>query len=258
MAEPVRFTNDFLIDVSMGLVDGYSVVQKFGAGSVGTSLVPTTQSGVYQTPTTVTSLEIVSDDTNDTSAGTGAQEVTVTGLDSNWKEVEIVVETNGTTAVALGTDLFRVYRWYVSRSGTYANAAAGSHVGTLTLRVAAAGATWSIIPNTPFPVAQSQIGAYTIPAGKTGYLLGKLIFTDTSKTADVYMFKRLNTDDVTTPFTGVMTITEREVGLSGGFDHHFKVAKFIGAGPCDIGFMAKVASGNADVSVEFELLLIDD
>lgn len=257
MAEPVRFTNEFLIDVARGLVDGHSIVQKFGAGNVGTSLASTTQSGVYQTPIAATALEFVSDDANDTSAGTGAQEITITGLNSNWEEVTQTIETNGTTAVALGTNLIRLYRWKVSRSGTYANASTGSHVGELTIRVSGAGATWSIIPASVFPVGQSQIGAYTIPAGKRGYLLGKLVFTDTSKTADVYMFKRLNADDVVTPYTGVMTITEREVGISGGFDHHFKVPKVLGEGPCDVGFMAKVSSGTAEVSVEFELLLID-
>ena len=55
-----------------------------------------------------------------------------------------------------------------------------------------------------------------------------------------------------------MRITEREIGVQGGFDHHFAVPKGGHVGPCDIGFMAKVASGTASLSVEFELLLIDD
>ena len=257
MSDPVFFTNDFLLDVAQGKVPGHEIIQKFGAGNVSTSLVPITQSGVYTTPSAVVSLEFVSDDANDTAAGTGAQEITVEIIDSSWNKVLIVKETNGLTAVPLGTDAFRVHRWYVSRSGTYANAGAGSHVGELKLRVAGAGDTWSIIPNSVFPVAQSQIGAYTIPTGKEGYLLGKLIFTDTSKTADVYFFKRPNADDVVAPYTGIMAITEREVGLSGGFDHHFKVGKFLGAGPCDVGAMGKVTSGSAEISIEFELLLID-
>ncbi|MCK4500814.1 hypothetical protein KAU11_09965, partial [Candidatus Babeliales bacterium] len=226
MPEGVFITNDYLLDVARGNVPGQEIIHKFGAGSVGTSLVPITQSGVYNTPTAVVSLEVVSDDVNDTSAGTGAQEVTLTIINASWERVDIVVELNGTTPVALGTDTFRLDRWSVTRSGTYATSAAGSHTGSLTVQVAGAGAVWSTIPSTPFPMAQSQIGAFTVPAGKKAYLVGKLVFTDTSKTADIYMFKRENADDVATPFSGIMKITEREVGVSGGFDHHFKVPKF--------------------------------
>ena len=74
----------------------------------------------------------------------------------------------------------------------------------------------------------------------------------------MFFFKRLNADDVTTPYSGAMRVVEREIGIQGGFDHHFTVPKLIGAGPCDVGMMGKVASGTADVSVEFELLLKAD
>lgn len=256
MGAGVFLTNKFYLDIAEGKVPKHEIIHKFGAGNVGTSLVPITQSGVYNTPSAVVSLEIVSDNANDTAAGSGAQEVEIEIINSAWEREIITVELNGTTAVALGTAAFRLHRWGVSRSGTYANALAGSHTGNLTIRVVGGGATWSTIPNSPFPVAQSQIGAFPIPAGYKGYLIGKLVFTDTSKTADLYMFNRENADDVVPPYSGIMKITEREIGVTGGFGHHFTVPKFLGIGPCDTGFMAKVSSGTADVSVEYELLLI--
>lgn len=79
-----QFTKEFYLEVAKGNVAKHSLVHKFGAGDVGTTLVPITQSGTYQTPTTAQALEFVSDNVNDTSAGTGAirvieHEVGITG-----------------------------------------------------------------------------------------------------------------------------------------------------------------------------------
>ena len=55
----------------------------------------------------------------------------------------------------------------------------------------------------------------------------------------------------------VMNLVEREIGLTGGHSIIYQIPKGPFVGPCDIGFMGKVSSGTADVSVEFELILID-
>ena len=246
------------IEIVSGAVTGQAVVHKFGFGTVGTSFVPVSNELVYQTPTTATALEFLSSDTNDTSAGSGAREVTVVGLDANWAEVTQTVVTNGTTPVALGTSLIRLYRWYVSSSGTYATAAAGSHAGELKIRVASAGADWSTIPFSPFPTGQSLIGAYTVPTGKTGYILSQHIHVDSTKSVDLLFFKRNNADDVATPYSGAMRVLNQFIGISGDADFHPETPINGLVGPCDVGFMAKVTSNTADVSVDFEILLIDD
>ena len=247
----------FYLSVKLGLVPGFSIVEKFGSGDISTTIAPITTSLTYQTPIAATALEIVSSSANDTAAGTGAQEITVIGLDSSWVEVTQTKEFNGTTAVPLDNDLIRLYRAYVSRSGTYATQSSGSHVGTLTIRGAGAGSTWATIGVTPFPFGQTQIGCYTIPTGKTGYVLTKNVFAEGSKTADVYFFQRPHADDVTTPFTGAMRVVEREVGVSGGYSADIN-AKGPFVGPCDIGFMGVVASGTDIMSVEFEVILVDN
>lgn len=248
----------FYLEVAKGRIEGHSIVHKFGAGTLTTTIGVVTQSSFYRTPLTAQALEFVSDDANDTAAGTGAQEITFIGLSNDWVEVSQTVETNGLTPVALPTNLIRMYRWYVSRSGTYATQVLGSHKGVLTVQETGGGDVWAQMGVTPFPSGQSQIGAYTIPAGKTGYLLGKVVFVDTVKAADIYFFQRPNADDVTAPYTGTMRLVEREVGVQGGFDHHFSVPKTPFVGPCDVGFMGLVSAGTADVSVEFELLLVDN
>lgn len=252
---------EFYLDVARGLIPKHFIVHKFGAGSITTALAPVTQTNAYQTPTAAVALELVSDNVADAQNGVGAREITVTGLDANWDELIQVVSTHatdGTIAVSIPTSLIRVYRWFVSSTGTYASSTAGSHVGNLSVQVSGGGTVWDTIPALPFPAGQSQIGAYTIPTGFTGYLVGKLVYTDTGKTADIYFFQRNNADDVSTPFSGAMRIVEREIGIQGGFDHHMILPKNGFVGPCDLGFMGKVTSGTADISVEFEILLIQD
>ena len=248
--------HDFYHDVASGEVPGHSLMNKFGAGDVGTSIVPVTNSLVYQTPTAAQSLEFVSSSANDTATGVGAREITIQGLDSNWDMVTLTIATNGTTAVSLPTDLVRLFRWTVSGSGTYATQTAGSHAGTLTVRAAGGGATWATIPSLPFPFAQSEIGVYTVPRGYTGYLISRDLTTDTSKSLNAYLFQRPNADTVVAPYSS-MRVVERFVGVN-AIAPPIKASKGPFVGPCDIGFMAEVSVGSAVVSVNFTLLLVED
>lgn len=253
-----QFTRDFLIEVQKGLVPGHSIVNKFGSGTVSTTLVPITRSLVYQTPVAATALEFVSSSTNDTSAGSGAREVTVIGLDSAWNEVSQTVVTNGTTAVALSTSLIRLYRWYVSASGSYATQAVPSHDGTLTIRVAPAGVTWSVIDQiltTGMFRGQSHIGATTVPIGFTGYVFLNSVEVDTTKTVNVYFFQRPNADVVAAPFSALRIVSEA-VGISGQWTPSDRAPRGPFVGPCDLGYMGVVSATSADVSVDFEVLLV--
>lgn len=243
--------------VAAGDVPGHSIIHKFGASDLSTTFHPISNGNVYQTPTTATALEVVSDSASDTAAGAGARQITVVGLDSAWNEQTVIISTNGLTPVPLGVNFIRVYRWYVSQSGTYATQTAGSHVGNLTIRAAGGGATWAVLLITPFPVGQSQIGCYTVPTGYDVYLLSKDIFVDAAKTADLYFFKREHPDDVTPPYDGIMRLVEREVGITGGYSLETHAPKYLGAGPMDVGFMGSVKTGTGECSVEFELLLVE-
>jgi len=243
--------------VSSGAITGHSLVHKFGAGTLTSSFAPITSSSFYRTPTSVATLEIVSTSGLDSVGDSGAQQVTVVGLDSNWREQTVVVDMNGTTPEVLGSTFVRVYRFYVSRTGAYASQTKGSHDGTITLRGEGAGDIWGVLTVTPFPVGQSQIGCYTVPINKKAYLLSKNIFVDSTKSADLYFFKREFANDVTTPFSGTMRLVEREVGITGGYNLQTVTPKYLGAGPMDLGFMGKVTSGSGECSVEFELLIVD-
>lgn len=237
---------------------GWSVIHKFGRyDSVPTTFTPISGSGFYRVPTSATALEFVSASANDSSAGSGAQEITVIGLDANWDEVTQTLETNGTTPVALTTDLIRLYRWYVSRSGTYATQSSGSHAGDLTIRESGAGPTWFLISAAGFPRGQSQIAAYTVPNGKRAFVSSFIVGVDSNKTASIIFFKRENADDVTTPYSGAMRAQVELDGVTG----NFAIMPMTPFGPfpakTDIGFMGAASTGTAAISVDFEILLQD-
>ncbi len=247
-------TTDYLYEVSAGRVSGKSTVHKFGYALVGTSLTPVCYGGVYQTPTALTSLEMLSSSANDTSAGSGAQTVFVQGIGTGWAETSETLTLNGTTAVALANQYFRIYRMYVVTSGTYATSAAGSHAGTITLRTSGAGATWASLPLLDsFPIGQSLIGAYSVATGKTVRILSSAITVDSTKTVDALFFYRPTADDVSSPY-GSIRLQNIYTGLSGSFHFTHRTNEAY-VGPCDIGFMGKTATGTGSATVEFELAL---
>lgn len=255
---------DNWLDISRGLQNGHSVVKKFGANlAVGTSYTVVSTGGIYNTPTSAVSLEFVSSSSADALNGAGMHEITVEGLDANWNLQTVTVSahaTDGTTPVALTGTWLRVFRAYVSKSGTYGTATAGSHVGTITIRVAGAGATWTqIILDNGFPLAQTLIGAYTVPIGYTGYIFLTSLSVDSGKTVDLAFFTRENANDTTSSYSGGVRVKSMTRGFSGGvgFNRTGDLVPFKVVGPADVGFLAAGAS-TPEVAVEFEIHLVQE
>lgn len=250
-------SSDYGLLVAQGLIPGTVPFNKFGRnGAVGTSVTPITMSGLYQTPTAATAIEAVSTSAQDGVGGTGAREITVVGLNSSWQEVSVVVTMNGTTPVALSTNLIRAYRAYVSSSGTYGSSSAGSHAGTITIRTSGGGATWltlSILNS--FPLGKTLTGAYTVPAGYTLYLDEYTVSVESSKAATVMLFSRSNANDVTAPYSGAVLVQKTWEFTTGQIqESEPSFAKY--EQYTDIGMMAYVASGTAAVSCNFSGYLV--
>ena len=148
----------------------------------------------------------------------------------------------------------RLFRAYVSESGTYAVSTAGSHADDIVIENAAGGTTWATIDATAFPKAQSEIGVYSIPAGYRGYVKSFYVYTDSTKTTDVILFHRAKILDESAPFQGMRA---KFVWQSTGESINLHPATPLGPfeGPCDIGFMAKVSLTTAAVGVDFEIIL---
>lgn len=253
-------SGDFLLEVAKGNVPGHSLINKFGAAdAVPTTLTVIATAKTYQTPTALTSLEILSDDNvNDVPAGTGARSVKVIGIGVDYKEVTETVQLNGSTPVPLVNQYYRNYRLQVMDSGTYSSATQSSHNSTITLRVVSAGAIWSqISKDGTFGLGQSEIGAFTIPAGKTGYIMSKNISIESAKNASVFMFVRDQIDVVSAPF-GAMRALELDRNVGERIDIVPKSVLAVVQEKTDVGFMARSITGTTAISVDFEILLIDN
>lgn len=252
-------TKNWLIEVNKGDIEGHEIIHKFGDNDlVGTSFVPVADSGIYQTPSTLQSLEIISSSANDTSAGSGARTVTVYGInDTNgsWTRDNETVTLNGTTLVALTKQWYRIFRIRVDTSGTYANATATSHNSTITLRGAGVGATWGTVnSDSGFGLGTSQIGVYTIPKGYTGAVIAKHVSVDANKPATIMFYARENADTISAPFSPMRVLSINHEVTAGVDDDSTPGGSLI-VGPADVGFMAKLASGTGSIGAEFEMII---
>ena len=160
---------DSELDIVSGKLQGYAVRNKFGKNTdIDTTSTPEDvweTGGVYTGfPTgSAETLAVLSSDANDTSAGTGARSVTFFGLDADYNDVSETIILNGTTPVTSVSTVMRVHSAYVSDAGS-----GEFNAGTITLRHSST--TANVFLNIQPARNQSNCAAYTIPAGKTGYV----------------------------------------------------------------------------------------
>jgi hypothetical protein len=263
----VVFDRDFLTDVAAGWRRGYSLVRKFGqSDAVGTSFAPLAQGNIYRTPqvSAATALRVKAGNAADTAAGAGAREITAQGLDNTGAEVIATAATAGASPSANfqdenGADVsfIRLYRAYVSASGTYADASTDSHAADIVIENAAGTEDWATLDKGAFGVAQTQIACYTVPLGKTALLLpSPYSFSDTAKISTLYFFQRQNILDSAAPYSAMRLVLDAT--LTGGSDTMVMGAPIRFPALTDIGFMAKVNATTALLIAEFDLLIIDD
>lgn len=251
-------SDEFYFEISRGNVKGHRIVHKFGQALLGTDVVPITASLTFQTPMTPQLIEVLSTSASDATGGVGGTKVRIEAIGADYTEVTIDVDMNGLTPVPVLTPVLRLNRMYVIESGSYATATQPSHVGAISARTVGTTDVWGVMSVDPIPFGQSEIGAYTIPIGHKAYLLRKDIYAETGKSVKMYFFQRPNIDDITPPYSGVFRLVQREIGIVGSASSEHPAGRGPFVGPCDVGFMGHVTVTAAEVSVEFEMVLIQD
>ena len=257
---PTPIPDDWHYRLADNKIRGASVDFVFGRNvDVGTvAFEPVSQGGIFWTPQVAgaTTLYVVSDDANDDEAGTGAKEITLVGINSSGAIITEALDTAGTSnSSATSNSFMRLLKAYVSASGTYATSTAASHAGKISIKTLG-NVTVGEISDNNFARGTTQIGVYTIPAGKKGFIEYMSMTVASNKTANIAMFKRGNILETTAPYTAMEVIGEFP-GVE-GFAEFNPSSPINGLeGPCDIGFMAIGLGQAADVSVGFELILKD-
>jgi hypothetical protein len=253
----VNPVSNYWLEVAKGNIANHSLVHKFGRNDgvpngtwEGVLLLSTS----FTWLTTATTVRVKSGgDANDTAAGTGAQAITVEGLDQTGAEASEDIELAGASASSATTTTFiRVFRAYIAdgRAGTYTGANTGNIVvengsgGTDLIQISAG-------------EGQSQYCAYTIPLGYTGYLLSALVQADAAKAADFRLYTRENILDTTTPFSPARLKFFWD-GILGPAPIKPNTALQALPALTDIYIEARGGGAVAEVAADMEILLVAD
>lgn len=241
---------DFFLAVAKGDFTGYSNVSKFGYNAAVTSIAYESiweGSNAYPWQTVADQLEVLSSSANDTSAGTGARTVELEGLDSSWNLLTETLIMNGTTAVTTIASFLRIFRARVVTAGTSLR-----NEGDITIRDQDTSTTRALITNGPTSsFGQSLMAVYTIPAGKTGYVIN----INFSSAKDLEQEYRLMARDNTVA-NAAWNVKEFMTGR-GGFSDFIKrgINKYTEKTDLDLQV---ISSANSAVGGGFEIILIDN
>lgn len=205
----------FELQVARGQISWHKTIFQFGVNTaIGTTFETIwTANSVYAYLSAATVLKISSANANDTSAGTGARTITISGLDANYNEISETVIMNGQTAVNTVNSYLRVFDMNVVTAGSGETAAGIIYAGTGTVTSGVPAVVYGQIEAT---YNSSAMALFTVPAGYTAYITS-YTFTSASAAASIVtgaVFIR--------PFGGVFVL-EASAKLAGGnsFDRHF-------------------------------------
>lgn len=240
----------FYLQVAQGTVEGYSNVSKFGYNpTVGLNTFESIWQGsnAYPWMSSADYLQVLSSSANDTSAGTGARTVELQGLDSNWNVQTETVSMNGTTAVTTTNQFLRIFRARVVTGGTSLR-----NEGDITIRDQSTSTTRALITDgATNGMGQSLMAIYTVPAGKTAYVVN----INFSSAKDQEQEYRLMARDNTVA-NAAWNVKEFMTGR-GGFSDFIKRAINKYTEKTDLDLQV-ISSSNSAAAGGFELILVDN
>lgn len=155
------------LEIARNNIKNYSGVNKFGENADVDTGTPEDLWSQGETYTFSTTANI---DTISSSNGGDTQDVTIEGLDVNFNLVVQTIALTGQTKKVIDTDLIRVFRAY-NTNGT-------NFIGDIYIYITSATISAGV-PTTASDIRakidaadnQTLMAIYTIPAGKTGYLM---------------------------------------------------------------------------------------
>lgn len=247
----VGTTEPFELQVKRGQIGWHYAIFKFGFNpDVDNSLETVwAQGGLYSYIETATILKVSSSSTNDTSAGTGARTVTLSGLDANYAEISETVTLNGQTAVNTTNTYIRINRMVVNTAGSGGQNAGVIYAGTGTV-------TTGVPANKYATIAvgdnQSLMALWTVPADHTAYLLQKDVTAATAqnnKYANIHLVAR--------PFGEVFQTKDKHVIDNGVLHQAYSIPlKFEEKTDIEVRCIGDSAAADIAVSAGLDILYI--
>ncbi len=204
--------------------------------------------GDYPWPTTAEPVRVRSGgNANDTAAGSGAQKVRVFGLNGDFEEINEELTLAGASESASSTQSFqRVYRAYVTDTGTYG----GTNTGNILIENESSN---QLLGQIMAGVGQTQLALYTMPKGRTGYILEFGFEIESGKPVDLEFFQRPAADVVSGSGMQAPRILEHVISGTGNGEISFAGAPLVVAPKTDIWVRGKATAQSARVSAHFTI-----
>jgi len=225
----------FGVRVSQGDVRGYEPFRKFGYNPNIGSTEEYIGSGDGPWHPTVAVPIGVSASNDDTITGTGAQKVTVEGLDENWRQVTQVIDMAGQTTV-LTNPMIRFHRGYVSQPGVYG----GSNLGPVLFKDQS-----MVIADIARGFGQTQVSGYCVPARRVLSITSVHAVISAGRTMDLIFWQAPGANE-----TGTKRVVQQYNGLTAPDDFSYDPPMPFEA-YTDLWFTAKVEASVGLASVEY-------
>lgn len=249
------FSAQFLAEVAAGNVPGHACVRVFSKNpAIGTTEEDMwVVGGVYPWLEAAESFRIkAGGNANDTAAGSGARAVEIDFLDEAGTLTTETLATNGASASSeTAANGIRLLQARVSSVGSYTGkAAAVIDIETTS--------TTTLIGRININLAESRLSMYSVPLGKTAYILRVRTMVEGSKNCSVYAYYRNDLLDVTAPMSPrirFLIFDNQSGGTSDGFTLQCPI-KFEAL--TDIWWAGNTSSGSSSASIAYDILLVDD
>ena len=241
---------DYYVEISKGNIPGHELVVVNGIdGDIGTTTYLIWGEDAYVFPVAAILMNVSSSSANDDNGNTGAWNVTIYGLDTNWDRINETVVMDGQNPVPTTLQYRRINMMRTQRVGTNLR-----NVGNIYIGVGAtvAGEPATIYNKIPPEIGQSQTALYTVPDGKTAFVTYFHFGTDTTKIIELSMEVRY--EDC--PDNGWVTTYHDHFQL-GHITHNLPMP-FPVTEKSDIGIFARNSVGSAFASVDIFIALIDN
>ena len=228
-------------NISLGLVSGYSTIDKFGKNpDVDTSVEDVWNDGGVRTELSSASTMIVTSSGSDTSGGSGANTVIIYGLDGNYDEITETVTLNAASPQTTTNSFIWINRMLVGESGS-----SDVNENDIAVTATTGGSSQAYILANE---GQTQLAMYMIPNGYTGYLTKGFLSTDANQLITGELLVK--------PFDGSWNL-KREVLISSGL-HEIDLS---GSGSIPeksiIKWQVQGSQVNNYVTAGFKLILVE-
>ena len=176
--------------------------------------------------------------------GTGARYVTIWWMDKDYNPQVITVETDGTTPVAVGDDIYLPYRMAVTPGPNGENAAGSGENAAGTISLKSGATTYAQIINGN---NKTLMAVYAIPTGFTGYIMFGKASVAEGKSAEGKFFVR--------PLNGVFSLAHDFLLFENSYDYPFGLPVPV-VEKTDLDLRAISTSAGTSISGAFDVIIV--